>query len=304
MKIERIEDFASAAKELAPRIPTAVVCANDAHTLAAVTRARRDNFIQPLLIGPIIEIETMLADAGEPIDAYVIIDCDSPDKCAAKAMGLVHDGSAGMIIKGLIETSQLMRRALSSDGGIRTGVVSAVSVYEFAKYHKLLAVTDMGINMFPDLERKQAIIENAVGFMRIIGVDCPKVAVLSSTAHASEKQPDTMEAAELKRRNRDGIILNCIVEGPISFDLALIPEMAAAKHYESPVAGDADILIMPDIVAGNIAVKAMGFFGEPAFADAIVGCAVPIVFGSRGGPIEGKYLSIALSALIAAGQRP
>lgn len=300
MKIEHIKDIVTVAKELEPHIPAAVVAANDSHILEAVIMAKNDGVIDPWLIGPAEGIKQLLAEAGEPEEDYVIVDVADEDGCAVKAMELVHEGAVKMIIKGLLETAQLMRRALTSNGGIRKGIVSTVGVFEFAKYHKLLALTDMGINTFPDVDRKQGIIQNAVDFMRKLGVECPKVAVLSSTEHVNEKQADTVEAGELKRRNQEGLITDCIVEGPISFDLAIFPGAAAIKKYESPVAGDADILLFPDILAGNIAVKAMGFFGEPDNADIVLGCEVPIVFGSRGGPIEGKYMSIALSALVAA----
>ena len=300
MKLEHIKDIVSVAKEMAPHVPAAVVAANDSHILEAVILAKKDGVIDPFLIGPADEISALLAEADEDLEGYTIVDCATPDDCAVKAMELVNDGTCKMVIKGLLETAQLMRRALSSDGGIRRGVVSAVGLFEFAKYHKLLALTDMGINTFPDLERKQGIIANAVDFMRKLGVECPKVAVLSSTEHANEKQPDTLEAAELKRLNQEGVIEGCVVEGPISFDLAIFPDAWKIKKYESPVAGDADILVFPDILCGNVAVKAMGFFGEPDNADIVLGCAVPIVFGSRGGPVEGKYMSIGLSAIVAA----
>jgi len=300
MKIEKISDIVAMAKELRPMEPAAIVAAHDDHVLEAVVRAYKDGFIKPYLIGREEAIRGLLREMGENDAEYTIVPAETEDECAQVAVELARKGEAHLLVKGLLETAQLMRCALKKDTGIRQGeVVSALGLFEFSKYHKLLALTDMGINTYPDVDRKEAIIRNAVDFMHKIDIPKPKVAVLAAAEKASEKMPDTMDALELKKRNAEGRLAGCIVEGPISFDLAIFPGAAAIKKYESPVAGDADVLLFPDITSGNIGTKAMGFFGEPKNADIVLGCSVPIVFGSRGGPAEGKYVSIGLSAIVA-----
>ncbi|MCQ2567728.1 MAG: phosphate butyryltransferase Ptb [Mogibacterium sp.] len=292
MQVNKIQDIIDCAKEMKPQVPAAIVSADDKHILEAIVMAKKDEFIKPYLIGDETLITTYLEELGEDTDGYVIIDESDSEKCAAKAAELVVSGEIKIVIKGLLETAVLMKALLNKETGIKnTGVVSALGVFEFRKYHKLLALTDMGINTFPDVDRKEAIIRNAVDFMHKLGHETPKVAVLSAVEKVNPKMQDTLDAAELKQRNTDGKLDGCIVEGPISFDLAIFPD--------SPVAGDADILLFPDITAGNIATKAMGFFGEPQNADIVLGFEVPVVFGSRGGPAMGKYTSIALSTLVA-----
>ena len=299
MKIEKISDIVKICEEIKPAVPAAIVAAHDDHIMDAVIMAKKSGFIKPVLIGDSDAIQSILQDKKEDVSDYEIIGAESNDNCAQIAVDLVHQGKVKMLVKGILETSQLMRYVLKSGTGIRKGAVSAVGLFEFAKYHKLLALTDMGINTFPDVDRKEEIIRNAVEFMHKIDVPEPKVAVLSAVEKATDKMPDTMDGLELKKRNQEGKLTGCIVEGPISFDLAIFPDAAKIKKYESPVAGDADILLFPDILAGNIATKAMGYFGEPKNADIVLGCEVPIVFGSRGGPVEGKYVSIGLSAIVA-----
>ena len=159
-------------------------------------------------------------------------------------------------------------------------------------------MADVGITIYPDLEKKVKILNNCVWMMHRIGVEQPKVALLSAVEKVNPKMPDTVDGDAIKQMYLDDRISGCIVEGPISFDLAIDKEAAAIKNYTSPVAGDADVLIVPDMVSGNLLIKGMGFFGQMQTADLIVGLEVPVVFGSRGGPVEGKLRSIALAVLV------
>jgi phosphate butyryltransferase len=268
--------------------------------MEAVVRAKRAGLVSPVLIGNAAATEGILRSLGENPDGYEFVEAPDGTPCAEAAVALVRDGRADFIIKGIIETAELMRPLLNKETGIlkQGGCVSSIGLIETKKYHKLVAMTDMGINTFPDVERKAQIIRNAVWFMHQIGVKTPKVAVLSSVEHVNPKQEDTVEADMLKKMNQNGEIAGCVVEGPISLDIALKKEAAEVKRYESPVAGDADILMVPNILAGNLLIKGMGIFGDINTADAVLGFDVPVVFGSRGGPIEAKYRSIALCALI------
>ena len=294
-----IEEFVKETIEMKLGVRAGVVAAADPHIMEAVVAAKNDGIIKPVLLGDKAKIEEVIASFNEPLADYAIVDVADNETAVAKAIEMVKAGELDILVKGLIDTATLMRQMVKGETGIRKGLVSVCGVFEFPKYHKLLGMTDMGINMFPNVEQKAKIIENAVGLLNKIGIENPKVAVLSSVEKVNPKQPDTLDAAELKEMNQKGEIANCIVEGPISLDLALQEESAKIKGYESLVAGDADVLIFPDIVVGNIAGKGMGMFGDAESMDVILGLEVPVVFGSRGGPARGKYNSMCLAARLA-----
>lgn len=294
-----IEEFVNETVGMKLGVRAGVVAAADSHIMEAVVAAKNDGIIKPVLLGDKAKIEEVIEGFNEPVTDYTIIDVADNEAAVAKAIEMVKAGELDILVKGLIDTATLMRQMVKSETGIRKGLVSVCGVFEFPKYHKLLGMTDMGINMFPNVEQKAKIIENAVGLLNKIGIDNPKVAVLSSVEKVNPKQPDTVDAAALKEMNQKGEIANCVVEGPISLDLALQEESAKIKGYESPVAGDADVLIFPDIVVGNIAGKGMGLFGDAQSMDVILGLEVPVVFGSRGGPAKGKYNSMCLAARLA-----
>lgn len=278
----------------------ALVAAQEPHVLESSIRARREGLIDSILIGRAKGIESCLVDAGETPEDYAIIDADTYDGCVKKAIELVRAGEADFLIKGILETGDLMRGMVNKETGIvREGaVVCPVALMQSPLYHKIFALADVGVNVSPDVEKKVRILENCVWMMHRIGVPEPKAALLGATEKVNPKMPDTADSDAIKQKYLKGEITGCIVEGPISFDLAMEKGAAAIKNYESPVAGDADILIVPDMVSGNLLIKGMGFFGQMLSADLIVGLEVPIVFGSRGGPIEGKLRSIALAALV------
>ncbi|MDR1589798.1 MAG: phosphate butyryltransferase [Oscillospiraceae bacterium] len=300
MILTRLAQLDALALEKAPARRAVVVASHEEHILKAASLSRKKGIVSPVLIGNAKKTEELLRGLGESPGDYAIVPCDGDAECVEVAVELVKKREADFIIKGLIETADLMRPLLNKEKGIvKPGAcVSSIALIESAKYHKLFAMTDMGINTFPDLERKKQIINNAVWFMRRMGAEKPKVAVLSSVEHVNPKQEDTVEADALKKLCLSGDIPDCIVEGPISLDLAVKKETAAVKRYDSPVAGDADILMVPNILAGNLLIKGMGIFGDISTADAVLGFDVPVVFGSRGGPVEAKCLSIALCALI------
>ncbi|MDR2357350.1 MAG: phosphate butyryltransferase [Oscillospiraceae bacterium] len=301
MILNHLSGLDSLALKKAPARRAAVVAAHEEHILKAAALSRRKGVVSPILIGNRQKTEKILRELGETPGDYDIVPCDDGTRCVEAAVDLVKKRKAAFIIKGIIETAELMRPLLNKETGIlKPGAcVSSIALVESAKYHKLFAMTDMGINTFPDLERKKQIIGNAVRFMRRMGVDNPKVAVLSSAERVNPKQEDTVEADALKKLCESGNIPDCVVEGPISLDLAVKKDAAAVKRYDSPVAGDADILVVPNILAGNLLIKGMGIFGDISTADAVLGFDVPVVFGSRGGPVEAKCLSIALCSLIA-----
>ncbi len=275
----------------------AVVEAHDEHALEAVLAAADEGLVEPILVGNEDKIAKAIAALGRSVRPWTIVAAADEASSARKAVELVRNGAASFIMKGKIQTADLLKAVVDKENGLRTGsVMSHVAVFESKTYHKLFVMTDGGMLMYPDLEQKRQIIENAVGVLRRLGYEMPKVAVLAAVESLNEKMGETVDAAALKRMNAEGTIADCLVEGPISFDLAVSAESARIKAYESSVAGDADILIVPTIAAGNILGKALVYMGGAKMAGFIVGAKVPIVLTSRGATAEEKHLSLLISA--------
>ncbi|HHW58242.1 MAG TPA: bifunctional enoyl-CoA hydratase/phosphate acetyltransferase [Clostridia bacterium] len=278
----------------------AVVAAQDEHTLQAVFKARKDNIVEPLLIGNKTKIKEVLSYLNENLDEDAIINVEDDTAAAKKAVELIHENKADFIMKGKIQTADLLREVVNKEKGLRTGRIMSHFVFnEIPNYHKLIVTTDGGMVMYPTLEEKKQIIENAVDTLIALGYENPKVAVLAAVEKVNPKMPESVDAALLKEMNKNGEIKNCIVEGPISYDLTMSKESAEIKGYSSPVVGDADVLVVPNITAGNILGKALVYSAGAKMAGFIVGAQVPIVLTSRGSTAEEKYLSLVLSAAAA-----
>ena len=275
----------------------AVVAAQDEHTLQAVFKAKKDNIVEPLLIGNKENIKEILKKLNEKLDDSSIIDAEDDVASAKKAVEIVNEGGADFIMKGKIQTADLLRAVVNKENGLRTGkVMSHIAINEIPGYHKLLATTDGGMMMYPTLEDKKKIIENAVETFIALGYENPKVAVLAAVEKVNPKMPESVDAGMLKEMNEKGEIKNCIVEGPISYDITMNKESAEIKGFKSEVAGDADILIVPNITAGNILGKSLVYSAGARMAGFIVGAKVPIVLTSRGSSATEKYLSLVISA--------
>lgn len=276
-----------------------VVAAQDEHTLEAVFKARKDGIVDPILIGDKVKIKEILQHLNEVIDDDAIINVDGDEAAAIRAVELIHENKADFIMKGKIQTSDLLRAVVNKEKGLRTGrVMSHFVIHEMPNYHKLLAVTDGGMMMYPNVDEKKQILQNAVDTFILMGYEKPKVAVLAAVEKVNPKMPETVDAGLLKKMSENGEIRDCIVEGPISYDLAMSKESAKLKGYYSPVTEDCDILIVPNITAGNILGKALVFSAGAKMAGFIVGAKVPIVLTSRGATAEEKYLSLVLSASV------
>ena len=269
----------------------------DEAAIGGAIEAEKLGLAWPIFVGHESEIKEELKKLGVDKD-YEIIGVDEDSKAAEKVVELVREGNADFILKGHIETAVLMRAVVDKEKGLRTDkLMTHMSFEQMPTYHKLITITDGGMCMYPDVEQKQKIIENAVEIYRNLGYERPKVAVLSAVERVNPKMQSTVDAAELKRRNQKGIIKNCLVEGPISFDLAYKKGAAEIKGFESEVAGDPDILLVPDIQAGNILDKSFNFAGGGKMAGFIVGAKCLIVLTSRSASAEEKYYSIAMAAL-------
>ncbi|MGI5889976.1 MAG: bifunctional enoyl-CoA hydratase/phosphate acetyltransferase [Tissierellia bacterium] len=275
----------------------AVAAAHDEHTLEAVFKAAGDKLVEPVLVGNKEKIEEILKKLNLKYEPANIINTESDKEAAEKTVELIHENKADFIMKGKLQTADLLKAVVDKEKGLRTGnVISHVAILEIPAYRKLIAVTDGGMVMYPNLDEKKQILENSVNVFLAMGYECPKVAVLCAVETVNPKMPETVDADTLKNMNRDGEIKDCMVEGPISLDLTFNKESAEIKGYSSPVTGDADILLVPNITTGNIMSKALIEMAGATMAGMVVGAKVPIVLTSRGASSEEKYLSLVLSA--------
>ena len=275
----------------------AVVAAEDKHTLEALILAQRDGVVLPVLIGDGAVISRYLEELDFPLEEAFIVQADSSEDAARRAVAMIHDGEADFIMKGRIETAALMKVIVSKDSNLRTGrIMSHLAFLEIPTYHKLLAVSDVALNTTPDLAQKRQIIDNAVIALKKMGIEKPKVAVMAAAEEINPKLAESVEANELKQMNLAGEIVDCIIEGPISYDLAMDKEAVAIKRFNSEVAGDTDLMVMPNLSAGNLMLKALVFSGGAKSAGIIVGAKVPVVLTSRSSTTQDKYMSVVLAA--------
>lgn len=272
-----------------------VVAAQDPHTLEAVTKAAREGLVFPVLIGSEPEIREILEGLDfDPANAW-IIPCGEVSDCARVACDLARERKIDCIMKGKTETGPLMKALVNKETGIRKSpVMSMLAIMHSPYYHKIFGITDVGLLTYPSLEQKKAMIENAVSAFHTLGYENPKVAVLAAVEKVNPKMPECMDAAALKEMSIPG----CTLEGPISLDLAMDAEAARIKGYGSPVAGDADILAVPNIVTGNVFAKTVTSIGGGATCGAVLGAQVPVIITSRSATAEDKYMSIVLNALL------
>ncbi len=284
-----------------PKKTVSVAVAQDSEVLMAVKAAKEQGIANSVLFGDAEKIAEIAAEIGMNIDDYKVVDIKDPIEAAHEAVKYVHDGNADMYMKGLIETKDFLRSVLDKEVGLRSGrPLSHVCVFEMKGYDKLLFLTDVAFVPYPTLEDKVSIIENTVEICRAVGIECPKVAPLAAVEVVNPKMPETEEAAELTKMNEEGKIQNCIVDGPLSFDLATCPEAAQHKGATGrKIVGDADVVLFPDIHAGNITYKALVHYADVINGNMITGTAAPVILTSRSDSFEVKVNSLALAALVA-----
>ena len=277
-----------------------VACANDAHSVGAALDAMKEGIVRPVLVGEIDVMRGILGELGASDADVELYDCSGLQESCALAVRLIREGKGDFLMKGKVDTSIFLREVVNREHGLgRGGVMSHVTLFEVPGYHKLLLPVDGGMVPYPTLEQKKAIIENTVGVLRRMGYDCPKVGVLACKEKLDPKMPETVEARELQEMNRRGEITGCIVEGPISYDCAMDKEIADFKGYESRISGDVDVLVAPNIHAGNIMGKMLVCTAHAKMAGFIEGARCPIIMTSRGSSEEEKYLSIVVAAAAA-----
>ena len=285
----KIEDVINLAKKRGPKT-VAVACCQDKEVLLAVENARKEGIINAILVGDIDKTKQIAESLNISLENYKLIDISDLSEACLKAVQLVSEGSADIVMKGLVDTSIILKAVLNKEIGLRTGNVG---------YDKLFFITDAAMNIDPDLNTKKQIIQNAVKLARALDIDEPKVAVLCAKEKVNPKMPDTVDAKELEEMNKKGEIKDCIVGGPFALDNAISEEAAKHKGIDHPVAGKADILLVPDIEAGNIFYKSMTFFAKAQSAGLVLGAKAPIVLTSRADSDITKLNSIALGVLAA-----
>ncbi len=275
----------------------AVAAAADEQVLEAVMRANKEGIVIPILVGDQDKVSSLCAKVGFDLTGIQLIHEPDGYKAAEKAVRLIREGKAEILMKGYISTGPLLKAILDKEQGLRKGgLLSHLALFESPYYHKLIGVTDAAMNIAPSFEEKVDILINAVEAFNNLGVAQPKVAVIGAVETVNPKMEATVHAAMLTMMNRRGQIKNCLVDGPLAIDNAISKEAAIHKGIVSEVAGDADILLTPDINSGNILYKTMGFIGGAVSAAVLMGASVPVVLTSRSDSDRSKMLSITLAA--------
>lgn len=299
--IKNFEALFSKAKEQKP-MTLAVAAANDENILKAVCSAKEEGLIDALLIGDKDLIRDTAKKINVSIDAYDLIHCESLEEIAKVTVQAVTDGRADFLMKGLIDTSILLKAVLNKEYGLRTkSQLSHVMVYDVESYHKLIYLTDGGMNIAPSIGEKKKIVQNAVDVVKAMGQDTVKIAAIAAKEKVTEKMPATIDARGLQEACTAGEFgEGVIVEGPLALDLAISKEAAEVKGFKSEIAGDSDVLMVPTIEVGNGIGKTLTYLAGAKSAGIIMGAKVPVVLVSRADSFEAKLNSIALGSVIAA----
>lgn len=283
-----------------PPVRTAVVHPTDAVSLGGAMQAAHEQFIIPVLIGPVDKIRAAAAEAGMDLSGVEIIDVPHSHAAAAHAVELARTNSVQMLMKGSLHTDELMRAVVAREGGLRTARrITHVFAMDVPDYNKPLFITDAAINIQPDLATKADIVQNAIDFVRIIGIETPKVAILSAVETVNAAIPSTLEAAALCKMADRGQITGGIIDGPLAFDNAISAEAAKIKHMTSPVSGVVDILVVPDLESGNMLFKQLVYLADALAAGVVLGAKVPVVLTSRADGELARMASSALGMLVA-----
>ena len=285
-------------------IPTAVAFPCEATALSGAVDAGKKGLIMPLLVGPADKIAEIARSQGIDLDRFGIVDVPHSGAAAAKAVELVRKGEAELLMKGSLHTDELMAAVVARDGGLRTGRrISHVFVMDVSTYHKVLIVTDGAINIAPTLEDKIDICQNAIDLAISLGREKPKVAILAAVETVTSKMPATIDAAALCKMAERGQITGGVLDGPLAFDNAISKEAAKTKGIVSAVAGDPDILLAPDLEAGNILAKQLTFLAKADSAGLVLGARVPVILTSRADSVRSRIASCAVAMLAAHARR-
>ncbi|MGP0091531.1 MAG: phosphate acetyltransferase [Xanthobacteraceae bacterium] len=299
----KYERLLARAKQVPPAT-TVVVHPCDETSLRGVVEAAESGIINPVLVGPATKIAATAQQHGLDIERFEIVDVTHSEAAAAKAVQLIHEGKGELLMKGSLHTDELMRSVTSSATGLRTARrISHVFVVGVPSYAETLFITDAAINIVPDLDCKRDIVQNAIDLHTQVGLGTPRVALLSAVETVTTKIPSTIEAAALCKMADRGQITGGLLDGPLAFDNAIDPEAARIKGIQSPVAGRAQILVVPDLEAGNMLAKNLIFLAKADAAGIVLGARVPIVLTSRADSVRARMASCAAAVIYADARR-
>jgi phosphate acetyltransferase len=299
----KYERLIANAKKVSPAT-TVVAHPCDETSLRGLVEAAEAGIIVPILVGPAGKISAVAREHGIDIDRFEIVDAPHSEAAAAKAVALIHESKGELLMKGSLHTDELMREVTSSKTGLRTARrISHVFIIDVPTHSETLFITDAAINIFPDLDTKRDIIQNVIDLFTQVGLGTPRLAILSAVETVTSKIPSTIEAAALCKMAERGQITGGILDGPLAFDNAINPEAAAIKGIKSEVAGRAQILIVPDLEAGNMLAKNLTFMAKADAAGIVLGARVPIVLTSRADSVRSRLASCAAAVLYADARR-
>ena len=315
MAIKNFVELVDMAKRKGPR-RVAIVAAHDPATLLAAREAQKEGLAYPILVGDSAAMAGIAKERDIDLAGMTVIDEPHPKLAARRAVELVKNGQADLAMNGLAQPRHLIEAALTSAGtsassveplstrdrekGLRNGrLLTNVGVFEIPGLDRLLMVSDIGVVVSPTLEQRAAIIQNAIGVAHRLGIEEPRVAILAATETVDPKVPLSVDAAKLSKMARRGQIKGGIVDGPMALDIAISPHSARIKGIRGDVAGQADILIVPDIEAGNLLAKTITYFAKGIMASVVVGGKCPLAMPSRADPPEAKLASLAVGILVA-----
>ncbi len=300
---EKYERLIAAARDGSPAV-TIVAHPCDETSLRGAMEAAAEQLIEPVLVGPAAKIVAVAAEHGIDIAGHEIVDAPHSHAAAAQAVALIREGKGELLMKGSLHTDELMKEVTSSATGLRTGRrISHVFIMDVPGHLETLFITDAAINIFPDLDTKRDIIQNAIDLWTGIGMGIPKVAILSAVETVTTKIPSTIEAAALCKMADRGQITGGLLDGPLAFDNAIDPEAARIKGITGPVAGHGQILVVPDLEAGNMLAKNLTFLAHADAAGIVLGARVPIILTSRADSVRTRLASCAVAALYANARR-
>jgi phosphotransacetylase len=284
--------------------PTAVAHPADASSLAGALEAAEQGLIVPILVGPAAKIREIAAANGLTLGDTRIVDAPHSHASAAKAVELVRKGEAELLMKGSLHSDEILGAVVAKETGLRTGRrISHVFIMDVPTYHKVLVVTDAAINIAPALEDKADICQNAIDLAVSLGVAQPKVAILAAVETVTSKMPATLDAACLCKMADRGQIKGGVLDGPLAFDNAISKDAARIKGIKSAVAGDPDILLVPDLEAGNMLAKQLSFLANADSAGLVLGARVPVILTSRADSVRSRIASCAVAMLLAHARR-
>jgi phosphate acetyltransferase len=299
----KYERLIARAKQV-PAARTVVVHPCEETALRGPIEAANTGIIVPILVGPAAKITTVAREHGLDISRFEVVDVPHSDAAAAKAVELIHQSKGELLMKGSLHTDELMREVTASNTGLRTERrISHVFILDVPGYAETLFITDAAINIFPDLDAKRDIVQNVIDLFTQVGLGTPRVAILSAVETVTSKIPSTIEAAALCKMADRGQITGGILDGPLAFDNAIDPEAAKIKGIKSAVAGRAQILVVPDLEAGNMLAKNLAFMAKADTAGVVLGARVPIILTSRADSVRSRMASCAAAVLYADARR-